>query len=182
MKKYETLLDQREINILENMVGKKLESLLSKSLNGMIPEPIYQFYQPIVLGFDKHYVTVDVEYMETLEGWDDYWDFSLQEQETPEPINYRGDSKSNNMMLYQPLVFLGVWSEIKGFSVYTLDSHTETEHIHSDVAIVLYLENETKLCISGRTDWSALQLTWDENKISKIIDEDCYERYVGGSK
>ncbi|MFD2042974.1 HAD-IIIA family hydrolase [Ornithinibacillus salinisoli] len=180
MEKYEELLSEEEIHILEIMIGKRLQELYSTSLDSQLfIRNVYHFYQPIVLSFENHYVAIDIEYLETNDGTGEYYDLTLKEQNTPEPINY--DTHSDNICLHPPLVSFGIWSKISGFSIFAEEELTEEDHIISDVAIILYLENNRRQCLSGRSNWSTLRVTWDDDWIDDIL-EGCYERYCVGSK
>ncbi|MUK88903.1 hypothetical protein GMD78_10910 [Ornithinibacillus sp. L9] len=175
MVKYEKVLSKNEIDSLNKVVGERLNSLYSPSLNSeSITSPLYHFYQTVLLSFETFYIAVDIEYLET-EGWEEYWDIEIKEQLTPEPIKYNIDP-NDQITIYHPLVSIGIWKKVRGYAIFTEEHKSEKEYIHSDAAIIFNLENDWKICLSGKTNWSALELTWDEGRIEEIIDG-CYERY-----
>lgn len=176
MEKYITVLSEEEVEILKNLLGKKVIFFRSPSIDIQFGANRYWFYNPLSILIDHTFLVIQNEWFET-KKWEDYWKMTLKVKKEAERIQYK--KEKGIRMPAQPLADIHIINSprITRISVYHRQKEENDEYVAFDKAIVIETEDNGTFCISAlQSIADALELTWEVDDINQVINH-CIERY-----
>lgn len=167
-------LEKKELFCLRKLLDKPVREILSplgpaaKAAGGLFSTPNISFCVD-----NDEYVIIGNERSETPNLAMGYWIMFVQQSNTPDEIRYEGRGaarpKTLNRKLFAPDSPITRIEVYEGYESLINRQHEET--VHYDHALVFYLKNNRRFCISAQPSQAdQVEFTADEALIDKIIE------------
>ncbi|UFU00662.1 hypothetical protein KO561_06930 [Radiobacillus kanasensis] len=174
LRDYELTIPMEELQILQDMVGSTLDTILCRAMDYNMKAEMYLLDFHVYLSIGSSYVQLAMDWRETEDG-DDYWRVVVKKNSFPSLIPYEIERNGSVSFLGDKSSDITVFSKIEKVEVYSAELKFEDERQHYDSILIVTLANNKRLCFTNSIP-DLVQLTWTEEKIKELTNN-CFLKH-----